>query len=141
MTPPGLLGPEHYQLHGQGTPSAGAAGDGYTDPTGTWLEGGDGPPRLGGPEGHRDHVLAEPVWPSARQDSTLRLLSQPQGAPAQRQREQEATLGGAELPEREVDLALAYGQGGLLASSRDPASTRRPELSGLEVRRTESIFC
>ena len=131
-TPPGILGPAHHQLHGQGTPSAIAVGEGCTDPTGTWLEGRDDLLGLGDPRGHRDHELTESVWPSARQDSAIGLMPQPRGAPAQRQPGQEATWGGAELPAREVDLALAYGQGELYALSRDPASTRRPVISGPE---------
>ena len=49
-------------------------------------------------------------------------------------------MGGAELPRREVDLAQAHGQEGVLALSRDPVLTRRPEVSGFEIERTGSIF-
>ena len=43
------------------------------------------------------------------------------------------------LASEDVDR-LALGQGELLASSRNPVSTRRPELSGLDELRTRSIF-
>jgi len=138
VTPPGLLGPEHIQLS-QRVAIPIQAGAGFTDPTAAWYESGNHSQLLHDPEGHRDQQAAQTSWPSVRQDTTLSLMPEPQGAPAPRLPEEEGTLGGVELPRREVDLAQAHGQEGVLAISRDSVSTRRPEVSGHEER-ARSIF-
>ena len=132
VAPPGLMGPEHFQLS-DGVVSPALAGAGFTDPTDEWYVTQQ-PPDLGG---HRDQPAAQMSWPNARQDTSLAMMPQPQGAPFPRLPGEESTLGGVELPRREVNLTLDHGHEGVLALSRDSESTRRPEVSGRPAR---SIF-
>ena len=109
VTPPGLSGPEHFQLS-QGGVSSTPAGAGFTDPTDEWYESEHHPQLLPDSEGHRDQLAAQMYWPSARQDTSSLMMPQPQGTPFPRLPGEEGTLGGGELPRREVNRTLAHGQ-------------------------------
>ena len=129
MTPPGLQGPEHFQLS-QGVATPTQAGEGIADPVDAWYESDNQLQSLCDFDGPRNQQAAQMSWPNARHDTMLSLMPQPQGAPVSRLPGAGDTLGGVELPRREVDLTQVHGQEGVLAIARDSVSTRRPEFFG-----------
>ena len=80
-----------------------------------WLEDDEHPRVSIEVPGIREPTVVDSVWPSARRQ--LLVQPQPKGAPASRLPLQDETLGGAVLPGREVDLALAHSWDELHAMS------------------------